>query len=93
MNPDDQPRAPSVIGANATVAGMIEYRLKGLALGVTERVVGIQRHFPRTGLMEWSPTDECKDKCGRAENDHLGMGDAFDLPTGTDPDLAYHREP
>ncbi|MFC6764569.1 ThiF family adenylyltransferase [Natrinema soli] len=89
---NDQSRAPSVIGANATVAGMIEYRLKGLALGVTERVVGVQRHFPRTGLMEWGPTDECKDSCGRAESDHLGIGDAFDLPTGTDPDLAYHRE-
>ena len=81
---DDQPRAPSVIGANATVAGMMQLRFMGIALGVTEDTTGVQRYLPRTGCIRWSPKDECKDDCLRPK---LAAGDAANLSLGQDTTL------
>jgi|AntDeeMinimDraft_5_1070356.scaffolds.fasta_scaffold02220_3 molybdopterin/thiamine biosynthesis adenylyltransferase len=81
----DQPRAPSVIGANATVAGMMQLRFMGVSLGVTEDTTGVQRYLPRTGRARWSPTDGCKDGCSRSSG--LPEGDTVSLPLGEDTTL------
>lgn len=91
VDPDVQPRAPSVIGANAVVAGLMQLRLMALALDVApETVVGKQRYLPASGETAWSPTTECKDRCDRA--DATGGGNGHYLPLGVDMTMRYERD-
>lgn len=84
---EDELRAPSVIGFNALVAGLMQLRLMAIALGTTpQALVGVQRYHVLEGIMDWSLTKKCVPDCQRPTT--TAMGDAYQLPTGVDLDLA-----
>lgn len=89
VDPDEEPRSPSVIGINAMVAGLIQRRLMGIALGVTSRVVGTLRLNPRDVETDWHSTIGCQDGCDRPP---VAAGDQNHLPTGTDWSMRYERD-
>jgi molybdopterin/thiamine biosynthesis adenylyltransferase len=78
-------RGPSIIGANALVAGLMQLRLQALTLGTTpEATTGTQRYHILEGIMAWSPIKACRVECGRAHT--IAMGDTLALPLGVDLD-------
>lgn len=89
VNPDEEPRSPSVIGINAMVAGLIQRRLIGVVLGVTSRMVGTVRMNPRDLETNWHSTVACQDGCNRPA---IAAGDQHHLPTGTDWSMRYERD-
>jgi hypothetical protein len=87
-DPATEPRAPSVIGFNALVSGLIQLRLVALTLGATpQATVGTQRYHVLEGVLEWSPRRECSESCKRRTT--IGLGDSHRLPTGRDLDLEH----
>lgn len=89
VDPDEEPRSPSVIGINDMVVGQVFRRLKGITLGVTSRIVGTVRINPRDMDIDWHSTVGCQDECERPP---IAAGDQWELPTGTDWSMRYERE-
>lgn len=88
----EEPRGPSVIGANALVAGLMQLRLLALVLGTTPAaVVGTQRYHMLAGVMSWGAVRSCRPECRRAAT--IARGDSVHLPIGADLDrrLAERR--
>jgi ThiF family len=86
--PDAELRAPSVIGFNALVAGLMEIRFLAIALGTTpDAVRGVQRYHALEGTLQWAAVPACRPECNR--QNILALGDDYILPTGRDMDRAY----
>jgi molybdopterin/thiamine biosynthesis adenylyltransferase len=78
-------RGPSVIGANALVAGLMQLRLMALVLGTTPAaVIGTQRYHVSEGVLAWGVVRACRPECGRSES--TARGDTVALPIGVDLD-------
>lgn len=77
--------APSVISTNAIVAGLMELRLKAIALGTTpDALVGTQRYYPLEGVLHWAVQRTCTSGCARTTI--TAAGDRYELPLGHDYD-------
>jgi len=78
-------RGPSVIGANALVAGLMQLRLQALVLGTTpEAIIGTQRYHVLEGVLTWGVVRACRPECARSES--TAKGDFIALPLGVDLD-------
>lgn len=90
VDPEDTLRAPSVIGINSIVAGLIQHRLTALTLGITSRVVGTHRLRPSNLSAKWTSTGgSCGEGC---ERPLVAAGDQYPLPLGTDLTMRFERE-
>lgn len=89
VDPDDEPRSPSVFGINQIVAGLIQRRLMATTLRIGLRVVGTFRLNPLDLSSDWHSTIGCEDGCDRTP---IAAGDRYELPTGTDYSMRYERE-
>jgi hypothetical protein len=84
---DIETRAPSGVGNNAQVAGLMLQRLQALALAITPgAIIGTQRYHITEGTMTWGVVRSCQADCGMARL--AALGDSVEIPHGVDHDFA-----
>lgn len=89
IDPDEEPRSPSVIGINALAAGFVQRRLQAIVQGVGLRVVPPTRLNLRDITVDPTSMIACRDGCDRAP---VAAGDGHHLPLGTDWSMRYERD-
>ncbi|MDE2590661.1 MAG: ThiF family adenylyltransferase, partial [Patescibacteria group bacterium] len=78
------PRAPSVISFNGLVASLMVQRMLNTFLGFPPQGKhGQQRYYIDEGILNWGPTERCKNDCPKYS--WTGLGDSHPVPVGVDP--------
>lgn len=78
------PRAPSVISFNGLVASLMVQRMLSTLLGFPPRNKhGQQRYYIEEAILDWGPTERCKNDCPK--HSWIGLGDSHPVPVGVDP--------